>query len=108
MKGSQQKMREALVLIADEAEVIEAHFKRENAPQWLIRSVSNIINLAREYRSIPLRQCDIGTPEEQLRRFAASLESLKCDSIDIKCAYCALRWAQMPYKAEREGENDGK
>ena len=51
-------------------------------------------------RAAPARQCDIGTPEEQLRRFAGSLDSVKCDSIDIKCAYCALRWAHMPYKAE--------
>lgn len=96
-------------MIADEAEVIEAYFKRENAPQYLITSVSNIINLARGYRSIPLRNCDVGTAEEQERRYdnychAHINQENCCDECPISAAkaQCEFAWAQMPY-AEKGG-----
>ena len=63
----------------------------------------------------PARNCDVGTAEEQYKRFMNM-----CNSKDVRqCAECSMRgftpgcsrdrcfanWAQMPYE---EGGNDGK
>lgn len=59
-----------------------------------------------------LRNCDVGTAEEQYRRFRTM-----CDSKDAKqcstCMFrqncytsrdkCFARWAQLPYEAEKKG-----
>ena len=50
----------------------------------------------------PLRNCDVGTAEEQAKRFFAFCDSNKCPScpcIDTPKTDCALIWAQMPYEA---------
>lgn len=60
----------------------------------------------------PPRQCDVGTPEEQRRRFnmfckrtgdrfgesAYCVFSCPCGEVD-----CKLEWAQMPYEAQEGG-----
>ena len=59
-----------------------------------------------------LRNCDVGTAEEQdarhskwCRRYGIDGDmEVACAHKDMSCALCALRWAQMPYE---KGENDG-
>jgi hypothetical protein len=51
----------------------------------------------------PIRNCDIGTPEEQTKRFqkfcSAHNDCYKCDCpCDNNDGGCQLRWAQMPYE----------
>lgn len=64
----------------------------------------------------PLRQCDVGTPEEQKERFDAFCDAQPrmrngCDCNLQKnrqglCeGLCEFAWAQMPYSAEEGGVN---
>lgn len=54
----------------------------------------------------PLRNCDIGTAEEQVKRFRSYCDSKVCKRRECaSCGYeelfhhkCALKWAQMPYE----------
>lgn len=63
--------------------------------------------------AIPLRNCDVGTAEEQAERMRLYCNShgedesgcFRCE----KCPFltderCELAWAQMPYEAEEGGE----
>ena len=53
----------------------------------------------------PLRNCDVGTAEEQLERHDKFCESsiVECGGVITNdCICCFARWAQMPY--EKEGE----
>lgn len=65
--------------------------------------------------ALPRRQCDVGTPEEQEKRFNrfCGARHLPRREVGIYCAYkcpvegetsCELQWAQMPYD---KGEPDG-
>jgi hypothetical protein len=59
----------------------------------------------------PLRNCDVGTAEEQYQRWDKYCNSFgtQCDKCDLNCnvhfdltAKCFAHWAQMPYKKEGE------
>ena len=62
----------------------------------------------------PPRQCDVGTAREQDARLWSYCAETRCgDTLcrngncsleDIRM--CALRWAQMPYEANKKGEVD--
>ena len=56
----------------------------------------------------PPRNCDVGTAEEQVKRFMRYCNSRVCNRRDCACGYeelfrhkCALKWAQMPYKSAK-------
>ena len=76
--------------------------------------------IAEEALSKPPRNCDVGTAEEQAKRFKAfclpRVGECSEDSIcpakhslfnDIGIRYCQLNWAQLPYEAAPEGDNNG-
>lgn len=54
----------------------------------------------------PLRNCDVGTAEEQDARHSKWCRKygidgdmeVACAHQDMNCTLCALRWAQMPYE----------
>ena len=51
--------------------------------------------------SDPPRNCDVGTVDEQLKRFSASCMSRKCNECPfVSSTYgeCGVRWSQMPYE----------
>ena len=51
--------------------------------------------------SAPARNCDVGTAEEQLKRFIAFCLSRKCNECPfVSSTYgeCGVRWSQMPYE----------
>jgi hypothetical protein len=55
----------------------------------------------------PLRNCDVGSLDEQITRFNAFCDSYMCRSLTNGCPLvdsrnCRLAWAQMPYKKEGE------
>lgn len=57
-------IRDALILIANTAEVLEASLKRDNAHESDIQAAANIRNVAWEALAKPLRNCDVGTAKE--------------------------------------------
>ena len=113
MEGNQQKMREALLEIETVAEEAVENGTME-LPQY-----SKMVDIAESALAAPLRNCDVGTAEEQAQRFerfcAAHHEEWKngrplmawtcdCPCYQIgknSCNY--FTWAQMPYDAEAEG-----
>ena len=49
----------------------------------------------------PPRNCDVGTVDEQLKRFSAFCMSRKCNECPfVSSTYgeCGVRWSQMPYE----------
>ncbi len=48
----------------------------------------------------PPRECDVGTAEEQIRRFGEY-----CEECTRECSYekCIVAWTQMPYEAQEGG-----
>lgn len=79
-------------------------------PQYALREIDAAL-------AEPLRNCDVGTAEEQIKRFRASCEYLKArppkTSACLDCpvnkqrlkgtdSACTLIWSQMPYKKEGE------
>ena len=72
-----------------------------------------LLNKAKAALAKPPRQCDVGTPEEQLKRFKDFCRIISkdetCDGCPLlpQCStleHCTLTWAQMPYT---EGKTDG-
>lgn len=72
-----------------------------------------IYNLAKAALSKPPRNCDVGSEEEQSRRYEAFCEAhhMQCDKGCSACpcskksgVSCELCWSQMPY-VEKEGDN---
>lgn len=54
----------------------------------------------------PLRNCDVGTAEEQAIRFEAYCDShTNCAHCPLAGQQCVLAWSQMPYESE---VNNGK
>ena len=55
--------------------------------------------------SAPARQCDVGTAEEQTKRFRRFCNNTKCQycNITVNKGSCSFNWAQMPYEAELKG-----
>ncbi len=95
--GNAAAMREALVRCAD---IINKFGLGEivNTPMEVICDIEGIINAA---LSAPPRNCDVGTAEEQTRRFRRYCDTTKCEyceSLHFKRGSCSLEWAQMPYE----------
>ena len=86
----------------------------ENAIEYVGKTITDVlgqhINAAYEALGEPLRNCDVGSPEEQNLRHGewcrkygidGSMD-VPCGSPDWCCHLCFARWAQMPYKKEGE------
>ena len=106
MVGDQTKMREALQEILLVCYKAGARFGYDVAC-GLIKSK------AKYALSSPPRNCDVGTAEEQFKRYLAFChsESRGCEHCPANktrlrgTSNCDLAWAQMPYEAQ---EGDGK
>ena len=92
----------------------------QNALKWLERRIREEVKLdgctsvdhaaelefiERMLKKFPLRQCDVGTAEEQAERhsrFCISQHGLckQCPAHGRTHNECVLAWAQMPYAAE--------
>lgn len=108
MDGNIHNLRDALEwldrIIRDEAE-LDGEMSNDHAIQ-----LGFITNMLEKF---PLRQCDVGTADEQKARMLEYCKSHKnVDGIIIceRCphhgpnwTWCALRWAQMPYEAQEGG-----
>lgn len=103
--GNAAKMREALEKIRSN---LTMTYQSEEEERNLIVEAFNI---AGEALAAPPRNCDVGTAEEQFKRFLAFChrESRGCQHCPASktrlrgTSNCDLAWAQMPYETE-EGE----
>jgi hypothetical protein len=49
----------------------------------------------------PLRNCDVGTAEEQMERhYIFCSKNKKCHPDSSRCMMCYAKWAQMSYESE--------
>lgn len=91
------KLREALKQIRS---TIKAYCDGQAPTQ---RAVTSIFGVADYALSEPLRNCDVGSLDEQIDRFNAFCENHTCSSYLGRCPLvdsrsCRLAWAQMPYE----------
>lgn len=109
-------MREALKKCANMGEQIDCRLGSSDATVYAFRDerclAHNISECARAALAVPPRNCEVGTVDEQAKRFAEYCESEVCKRKWCKSRAkalcierCALEWAQMPY--EKEGVGDG-
>ena len=107
--GNEAATRDALVELTDKV----IYYLHKGLIQ-LPLPLENAIAKARAALSAPPRQCDVGTAEEQYRRFwemciAKDVNQCACCKFrkhsNLNCSRdkCFAKWAQMPYEAE-EGD----
>lgn len=69
-----------------------------------------ILDICAEVLNKPPRNCDVGTAEEQWKRFYEKFCGQSCFGCPLsglkrsRKADCIMEWAQMPYEAEEKGE----
>ncbi len=101
-------MREALtdVLLA----LDEAGFKPGDSSDPLTVAVLK----AGQALAMPVRNCEVGTPEEQTARLRKLCKKYKPTCQECPCytnihkENCWLKWAQMPYEEEEENADESK
>lgn len=99
------KLREAVVEIIDYLEPIRKWTmpSKENHTKLtaLFAAVDTVYTKAKNALAEPVKNCEVGTAEEQYSRmFRECYEwmCMDCKSIDKDFRKCALSWAQKPYK----------
>lgn len=95
--GDAQAMREAVKTALDEL-LLWNYTDRDTA-----RMALGVVNTLNAALSTPPRNCDVGTTEEQERRYEKLCDSHTCGSSGSDCPLydydCSqLAWAQMPYE----------
>jgi hypothetical protein len=102
-----RKAREALAEIVEYAQSAACHNTDAHVDHYL----SQIIAWGKKALNEPLRNCDVGTPEEQGMRMAKFCREQykKTDGVSLcsSCPFhnnegleCQFEWAQMPYESE--------
>ena len=90
-------------------EVLAMQAKTQALQSSLELCVKEMCNYCRNIAAIaiPLRNCDVGTAEEQDRRFERfcnnqftrnGVQSNPCLTCPLPMVNCKLSWAQMPYE----------
>lgn len=104
MEGNQMKMRETLndiIRIAKIALNVNSFENSNDSELW------NIIDKCKSALSAPPRQCDVGTPEEQYRRWVHFCEQRlhRCDNCPCnRPEGCTFTYENMPYAEEGGAE----
>lgn len=103
--GNAAKLREALQKAAESAAEIMERVRHKDGLAF--NTANYIAGVARTALAAPPRNCEVGTVEQQAKRFAEYCESEVCKR--NRCKYrakalcierCALAWAQMLYESE--------
>lgn len=95
------KAREALEEIRSCADYIYSNPNNIGGVQQCARDIMETID---KIASGPLRNCDVGTVEEQMRRWQEfcmmrdSCDECPCHKKSCIITLCFAHWAQMPYK----------
>lgn len=113
MEGDQQKIREALEKLVEIIDKCDG-----SSPLWWHCGAKGVMPLknAKAALFLPPRNCDVGTAEEQTKRFSDFCKAHRHPDLP-RCAGCPLEnttsdtgcsfaWAQMPYE-EEEGDAHG-
>lgn len=60
--------------------------------------------IAKEALTEPIRNCDVGTADEQMKRQHDTMcnTTKACPDSDWSCKKCFAEWAQMPYKEQKK------
>lgn len=58
----------------------------------------------------PVKNCEVGTPEEQMKRQHDTMcnTTKACPDSDWSCRKCFAVWAQMPYMEQKGESNESK
>ena len=105
------KLREALEgTVAILEEIRDAFKNGTGGPRmW---EVNDVITEAKAALAAPLRNCDVGTAEEQAERFkrycpSGDCKRWVCNSYGYEKLFrhkCALIWGQLPYESKVKSE----
>lgn len=66
---------------------------------------SQLFDIADAALAAPLRNCDAGTPEEQVKRHKEWCDRNVCE-LTYSCRVCFAKWEQMPYESEAANASD--
>lgn len=100
--GNVAAMRDALNNVGNATAWVAENCNDQQTAKYM----NDIIAMVQAALSEPPRNCDVGTPEEQARRFdtfcsAHHFQSEKCCSgCPCQGAECEFKWSQMPYDKE--------
>lgn len=108
--GNAEAMREALEFAERQLMAATENDEYGDDVVYLVGCMRTVASACRAALSLPRRNCDAGSQEEQEVRFKKF-----CDQFDEDCTgcpcddgntlfHCFAKWAQMPYAAERKGE----
>lgn len=63
-------------------------------------NAARLVEMTKEAISIPLLNCDVGTADEQSRRFDkfCNIHDCRSDCPLFKADSCELSWSQLPYE----------
>ena len=103
------KLREALAKCMEFGKKIDESLGSDESTVWTCRYERSyakaIEEIAKEALAEPVRNCDVGTAEEQYARIRAfckrhkvGLRCVDCPVNGVLPKNCALIWAQMPYE----------
>ena len=99
-------------LDGDSSTIYNSNKKEITIPYWrvaeLLNGVKEAQDMAKAALSAPPRNCDVGTTEEQSRRYEKLCDSHTCGSSGSDCPLydydCSqIAWSQMPYE---EGDDE--
>ena len=95
------KLREACANIAEYARSAMCHTTDAHVLGYL----NQIEGWAKAALAEPVKNCEVGTVEEQLERWHVFCNQYDADCTDCPCGrnsysltYCFAKWAQMPYE----------
>ena len=99
-----ENAREALMKTLDAVKCLSRTYK-DDLPKDVCAILGRVAFEANAALSAPRRNCDVGTEDEQAKRFMHYCENRVCNRRDCPYGYeelfrhkCAIRWAQMLYK----------
>jgi len=104
-----EKMREALEFADRELRMATEDDRYGDDLVYLVGCMRSVAAVCRAALSAPPRNCDVGTAEEQSRRyehycFTHRTMERCCQDCPIKDEPCCeLAWAQIPYASEEGG-----
>ena len=90
--GNMAKCRDALV---------EVNGALDNIMDYDVDGVLHrCVSIIKQALAEPPRNCDVGSAEEQTRRFRRYCDMTKCEYCELRyiVGACSLKWAQMPYE----------
>ena len=80
--------------------------------QFCVGCLLSVKQVLEKVLAVPLRNCDVGTAEEQSKRMEIYCKAhgtdesgcYRCESCTfLRTDQCGLAWAQMPYEDREEG-----